>query len=58
MTASEDGTMKIWQLTKAGKARKYVPNFDRTNLIIKQIFAADFSAVTVDIENGKCIRVG
>ena len=50
MTASKDGSMKFWVMEKAGMARKYVPNFDRTEHIIHHIYTTDFTAITTDKE--------
>ena len=48
MTASEDGTMKFWMLEKAGVARRYIPNFDRTKEPIFQMYTTAFTVLTTD----------
>ena len=47
MTASEDGSMKCWQLDKAGFIQKIVPEFDRSATAIDTVITSDFVAVTV-----------
>ena len=46
MTASKDSSLKFYMLARAGMTRKYIPNFDRTECDIKEIFAGSDMAIT------------
>ena len=46
VTASEDGTMKFWNVARVGVARKHIPQFDRSDTLAQNIIAGDETALS------------
>ena len=46
VTASEDGTMKFWNVARVGVTRKHIPQFDRSDTPAQNVIAGDEIALS------------
>ena len=52
LTASQDGTLKFWNVAKAGATRKYIPKFDKGEVQARTLVAGDETVLAINPDSG------